>query len=59
MAEEAFQEEFAQLLGHLTERLGHDADGRGPKVFRDSAIGNLHDFFERFRSLERRQQRPA
>lgn len=50
LAEQAFQEEFARLVAHLTERIAGDADGE-KKVFRDSAIGNLHDFFERFRSL--------
>ncbi len=50
MAETAFQEEFAKLVGHLAERIAGGADGE-KKVFRDSAIGNLHDFFERFKSL--------
>ena len=35
----------------MTERItGANEDGT-PKVFRDSAIDNLCDFFERFRSL--------
>ncbi|WP_152054383.1 hypothetical protein [Tautonia marina] len=51
MAESAFLEEFGRLVSHLTERIGGvGADGK-PKVFRDSAVGNLGDFFERFRSL--------
>ena len=50
MAEQAFQEEFARLVGHLSERIAGGADGE-KKVFRDSAIGNLTEFFERFRSL--------
>ena len=38
-------------MAHLTERItGANEDGT-PKVFRDSAIDNLCDFFERFRSL--------
>src|SRR4029079_18114497 len=42
--------ELARLVSHLAERLsGHD-DGK-PKIFRDSAIGNLSEFFERFRSF--------
>jgi hypothetical protein len=50
LAEQAFTEELASLVSHLTERLsGHD-DGK-PKVFRDSAIGNLREFFDRFHSL--------
>ena len=50
LAEEAFAAELTQLLTHLTERLHGDADGK-PKVFRDSAVTNLLEFFERFRSL--------
>ncbi len=51
LAEQAFTEEFARLVSHLTERLsGTDTDGT-PKVFRDSAVGNLREFFDRFRSL--------
>ncbi len=50
LAEQAFTEELSSLVTHLTERLaGHD-DGR-PKIFRDTVVENLHDFFERFRSL--------
>jgi hypothetical protein len=51
LAEEAFLAEFARLVGHLTERLGTEADGT-PRVFRDSAVGNLSAFFERFRQLD-------
>jgi len=50
LAEQAFQEELAKLISHLTERLSGTEDGQ-PKVFRDSAVENLHDFFERFRHL--------
>jgi hypothetical protein len=51
LAEAAFTEEFAKLVEHLTERLtGSNGDG-SPKVFRDSAVGNLLDFFQRFREL--------
>ena len=50
LAEAAFIDEFAQLVSHLCERLGGGHDGR-PKVFRNSAVDNLRDFFERFRSL--------
>lgn len=51
LAEQAFLEEFAQVIGHLTERLSGQEDGT-PKVFRDSAVENLRAFFERFRQLE-------
>jgi hypothetical protein len=48
LAEQAFAGEFAKLLAHLTERLGGAGDGR-PRVFRDSAVTILADFFDRFR----------
>lgn len=50
LAEQAFTEELAKLVSHLTERLSGSEDGK-PKVFRDSAIENLREFFERFRHL--------
>jgi hypothetical protein len=50
MAEEAFTSEFTKLISHLTERLSGSDDGK-PKVFRDSAIENLAEFFQRFRLL--------
>jgi hypothetical protein len=49
LAEQAFLSEFAKLVTHLTERLGNAGGER--KVFRDSAVANLTEFFERFRSL--------
>ena len=43
--------ELARLVNHLlTERLAGADDGK-PKVFRDSIIENLTEFFQRFRSL--------
>jgi hypothetical protein len=50
LAEEAFVSEFGKLVGHLTERLSGGGDGE-KKVFRDSAITNLAEFFNRFKSL--------
>jgi len=50
LAEAAFTEELARLVDHLAERLTGQADGK-PKVFRDSAVTNLAEFFERFRHL--------
>ena len=38
------------MVNHLAERLAGEDDGR-PKVFRDSAITNLSEFFVRFREL--------
>jgi hypothetical protein len=50
LAEEAFTAELAKLISHLTERLSGETDGE-PKVFRDSAVENLSEFFRRFREL--------
>jgi len=50
LAEDAFIGEFDKLVGHLVERLSGSDDGQ-PKTFRDSSVKNLHEFFERFRSL--------
>lgn len=50
LAEEAFASEFAKLVSHLTERLTADPSGER-KIFRDSAITNLSQFFDRFRHL--------
>ncbi|NLS92333.1 MAG: hypothetical protein GXX96_09165 [Planctomycetaceae bacterium] len=50
LAEEAFTAELAQLVSHLTERLSGQEDGK-PKIFRDSAVGNLQEFFARFQDL--------
>lgn len=50
LAEAAFVEELDRLVNHLAERLSGDEDGR-PKIFRDSAITNLGEFFSRFRDL--------
>ncbi len=50
LAEQAFADELEQLVNHLAERLSGDDDG-SPKVFRDSAVTNLLEFFERFQRL--------
>ena len=50
LAEQAFLDELSRLVSHLTERLSGTDDGR-PKVFRDSAVVNLTEFFDRFRQL--------
>lgn len=50
LAEEAFIAELSEIVSHLCERLGGEQDAR-PKIFRDSAINNITDFFSRFRSL--------
>jgi hypothetical protein len=50
LAEQAFISEFAKLIEHLTERLSDNGEGER-KIFRDSAITNLTEFFSRFRQL--------
>jgi hypothetical protein len=50
LAEQAFISEFAKLVSHLTERLANDGNGER-RIFRDTAVSNLSEFFERFQTL--------
>ena len=50
LAEQAFTEELGRLVEHLGERLSGDVDGKA-KVFRDTAVTNLTEFFQRFQAL--------
>ena len=50
LAEQAFVTEFSRLVSHLTERLGSGEEGER-KIFRDTVVTNLGEFFERFRNL--------
>lgn len=50
LAEDAFLGELNRLVSHLTERISGADDGK-PKVFRDSAVENLREFFMRFQQL--------
>lgn len=50
LTEQAFAAEFSKLLSHLTERLGEGENGER-RIFRDSSVANLQQFFERFRRL--------
>ena len=50
LAEEAFTSELARLVSHLTDRLAGTVDGH-PKIFRDTAVSHLQEFFGRFQSL--------
>jgi hypothetical protein len=50
LAEQAFLEELAKLVEHLNERLSGESDNK-PKVFRDTAVTNLDEFFQKFRLL--------
>ena len=50
LAEQAFIGELARLVSHLTERLV-GTNGAEHKIFRDTAISNLVEFFDRFKQL--------
>jgi hypothetical protein len=50
LAEATFTAELAGMVGHLAERLAPDEQG-AKKVFRDSALDNLREFFRKFRGL--------
>jgi len=50
LGEQMFLSELSDLVTHLSERLSGRSDGK-PKIFRDSAVENLQEFFERFRRL--------
>jgi len=50
LAEDAFIGELQGLVKHLAERLSGADDGK-PKIFRDSAVSNLGEFFTRFQQL--------
>jgi hypothetical protein len=51
LTEEAFTDEFGKLVNRLVERLGEPAPGEPRRVFRDSAVENLGEFFARFKEL--------
>ncbi len=50
MTEENFADQFAQMIAHLGERLTGEQDGKA-KVFRDSAVENLTEFFNVFKDM--------
>jgi hypothetical protein len=50
LAEQAFASEFSKLLSHLTERLKSGENGER-RIFRDTVVGNVTEFFERFKHL--------
>lgn len=51
MAEEAFAAELKSLVSHLVERLTDDENSDKPKVFKNSAVTNLSEFFTRFQTM--------
>ena len=59
LAEQAFLEEFARLVAHLGERLTATSEDGSPRSSATRAVGNLREFFERFRELNVRSQRAA
>ena len=58
LAEEAFIGELAKLVSHLTERLSGQEDGK-PKIFRDSADGELDRVLPAVSAAQCPQQRAA
>lgn len=50
LAEAAFILEMSQLVGRLTSKISGSDDGQ-PRVFRDTAVENIREFFQRFREL--------
>jgi hypothetical protein len=50
LAEQMFLTELTELVAHLSERLSGGHDGK-PKIFRDSAVVNFTEFFQRFHRL--------
>lgn len=50
MAEQAFIDEFGTMVHRLSDRMGPSEDGK-QKVFRDSVVTNLVDFFSRFKDM--------
>lgn len=50
LAEDVFIDELTKLVEHLSERISGSDDGK-PKIFRDTVITNLIEFFERFQRL--------
>lgn len=51
LTEQALMTKLHEMVAHLAERLRGDADGK-PKVFRDTAVERLNEFFGQFRELD-------
>lgn len=49
-AVEALRARFAACVDHMADRLSGEEDGK-PKIFRDSLVGNLHEFLDAFQGL--------
>jgi len=50
LAEQSFAAELLAMVERITATLSGDADGK-PKIFRDSMLENVSEFFQRFRTL--------
>ncbi len=51
LAEQSFIQQFSELITHLCDKLsGKNEDGT-PLIFRDSAVNNVEEFFDRFGEL--------
>lgn len=50
LAEQAFAAELLACVERITATLSGEVDGK-PKIFRDSLVDNVNEFFERFRHL--------
>jgi hypothetical protein len=51
LAQGVFTKQFAKLVSALAERIAPEADGK-KKIFRDSAVGNLKEFFAQYEKLK-------
>lgn len=52
LAEDAFAAELQGLVTHLVDKLSSEAEADGkPKVFRNTAVSNLTEFFARFQQM--------
>ena len=48
LAIESLREEFAGMVGRITERFDNGSEGK-PKVFKNGTVNNFYDYFETFR----------
>lgn len=48
LAIESLREEFAGMVGRITERFDNGSEGK-PKVFKNGTVNNFYDYFETFK----------
>ena len=51
LAEESFTADLQRVVANLVDCVTRTDDNGKPKIFRDSAVGNLREFFDRFQVL--------